>query len=115
MTRGRSRIRKQVYRPITKSLKATEVPTHVISSNIIPTKTLVTNSIEVPIKNSFSFLVNILGINNEVELEKEKKKIQSIDDVSETNRLSQNRQVVVDPIGSIHSPDSLGNFLALRL
>ncbi|PON81971.1 LOW QUALITY PROTEIN: hypothetical protein TorRG33x02_221890 [Trema orientale] len=90
MTRGRSRIRKQVYRPITKSPKATEVHTHVVPSNVVPTKALVTNSMEVPIKNSFSLLVNTLRINNEVEHEKEKKKIQSIDDVSKTNRLSQN-------------------------
>ncbi|PON64271.1 hypothetical protein PanWU01x14_125850 [Parasponia andersonii] len=111
MTRGYSRIRKQIYRPSTKSLKATEILTHVVPSYVVPTKELVTNSIEVPTKNSFLLLVNNFKINNKVQPEKGKKKIQDLDDVSETNELSRNPRVVADPDGSknsIYSPDFLG-------
>ncbi|PON58028.1 hypothetical protein PanWU01x14_169590 [Parasponia andersonii] len=108
MTRGCSRIRKQIYRPSTKSPKATMIPTHVIPSNVVSPKELVTNSIEVRTKNFFSLLVNILGKNNVVQLEKAKKKILDFDNFSETNKLSQNPQVVANPNGyknSIHSLD----------
>ncbi|PON37008.1 hypothetical protein PanWU01x14_323970 [Parasponia andersonii] len=77
MTRGRSRIPKQVYRPSTKSPKAIEIPTHVSPSNIVPTKKMVTNPIE------------------------------EFDDVSETIELSQNPRVMVDPDGSKNSIHSL--------
>ncbi|PON46951.1 hypothetical protein PanWU01x14_247950, partial [Parasponia andersonii] len=68
---------------------------------------MVTNLVEVPVKNSFSLLVNTIGINNDVEPEKGKKKLsRSIDDVSETNRLSHNPQVMGDPDVSKNSTNS---------
>ncbi|PON62339.1 Zinc knuckle CX2CX4HX4C [Parasponia andersonii] len=111
ITRRCSRICKHVYRHPTKSSKTIEIPTQVVLSNISFTKTLITNSKEMPIKNSISLMVNTLRINNEVEPEKGKKKIHNSDDISKTKSLSQNLLVVANSDDSknfIHSTDSSG-------